>query len=135
MTDIPRIPEDIEGGNLELPVTLSASVLLTSLPRDGQRALQKAAHPTPTKVTIKFKAMGSAPMLNKDTYKIKTSQRFENVAVFLRSQLGIGPADSLFLYINFTFAPALDENVGNLWNCFKTGEELIINYSMQSAFG
>lgn len=55
-------------------------------------------------------------MLNKDTYKIKTSQRFENVAVFLRSQLGIGPADSLFLYINFTFAPALDENVGNLWN-------------------
>ena len=40
-------------------------------------------------VTIKFKAMGSAPILNKDTYKIKMSQRFENVAVFLRAQLGL----------------------------------------------
>ncbi|KAF8242233.1 APG12-domain-containing protein [Wilcoxina mikolae CBS 423.85] len=133
--DIPRIPEDVESTSLDLPITLSASVLLTSLPRDGQRALAQAQHPRPTKVTIKFKAMGSAPVLNKDTYKIKTTQRFENVAVFLRSQLGVGPAESLFLYVNFTFAPALDENVGNLWNSFKTGEELIINYSMQSAFG
>jgi ubiquitin-like protein ATG12 len=66
-------------------------------------------------VTLKFKAMGSAPMLNKDSYKIKTSQRFENVVVFLRNQLGLGPEISLYLYVNFAFMPALDENVGNLW--------------------
>jgi ubiquitin-like protein ATG12 len=64
---------------------------------------------------LKFKAMGSAPVLNKDSYKIKTSQRFENVVVFLRNQLDIGPEVSLYLYINFSFMPALDENVGNLW--------------------
>jgi hypothetical protein len=126
-------------------------------------------------VTLKFKAMGSAPMLNKDSYKIKTSQRFENVVVFLRNQLGLGPEIGLYLYVNFAFMPALDENVGNLWavskksvvgssldpetpsglqlaerqerqlpyfrrlliglQSFKTGEELIINYSLQSAFG
>ena len=84
-------------------------------------------------VTIKFKAMGSAPVLNKDTYKIKTSQRFENVAVFLRAQLGLSSSSpsastspppaaqqSLYLYVNFTFAPALDENVGNLWRVWRS---------------
>jgi hypothetical protein len=70
-------------------------------------------------VTLKFKAMGSAPMLNKDSYKIKTSQRFENVVVFLRNQLGLGPEIGLYLYVNFAFMPALDENVGNLWAVSK----------------
>jgi ubiquitin-like protein ATG12 len=65
--------------------------------------------------------MGSAPVLNKDAYKIKTTQRFENVAVFLRGQLGVGAGEGLYLYVNFTFAPALDENVGNLWNVSTPG--------------
>ncbi|KAA8913315.1 ubiquitin-like autophagy protein Apg12-domain-containing protein [Sphaerosporella brunnea] len=129
----PAIPEDAE--STDLPITLAASVVLTSLPRDGRAALDAALHPQPTKVTLKFKAMGSAPVLNKDSYKIKTSQRFENVVVFLRNQLDLGPDVSLYLYVNFSFMPALDENVGNLWASFKTGEELIINYSLQSAFG
>jgi len=60
--------------------------------------------------------MGNAPVLNKDTYKIKTTQRFENVVVFLRQQLDLGAEQSLLLYVNWSFMPALDENVGNLWS-------------------
>ena len=84
-------------------------------------------------VTIEFKVMGSAPVLNKDTYRIKAPQRFEDVAAFLRAQLGLSsfspsastlppPAtqQSLYLYINFTFDPALDENVGNLWRVWRS---------------
>jgi len=67
-------------------------------------------------VTLKFKAMGNAPVLNKDSYKIKTTQRFENVVVFLRQQLDLAADQSLLLYVNWSFMPALDENVGNLWS-------------------
>ncbi|KAI5849698.1 ubiquitin-like autophagy protein Apg12-domain-containing protein [Tricharina praecox] len=129
---LPKIPEDVSP---DLPITLTASVVLTALPRDGKLALDAASHPKPTKVTLKFKAMGNAPVLNKDTYKIKTTQRFENVVVFLRQQLELGAEQSLLLYVNWSFMPALDENVGNLWSSFKTADELIINYSLQSAFG
>lgn len=70
-------------------------------------------------VSIRFKAIGSVPILNKDVYKIKTNQRFENVVKFLRDNLGIPASESIFTYINATFAPALDENVGNLYNVSK----------------
>ncbi|KAH0614863.1 uncharacterized protein H6S33_000499 [Morchella sextelata] len=139
----PKIPEEDAG---DLPVALSASLVLTSLPRDGRMALDKALSPKPTKgvlpmshyqlplvgyiqnvsltlhlfiVSIRFKAIGSAPILNKDVYKIKTNQRFENVVKFLRDNLGIPASESIFTYINATFAPALDENVGNLYNVSK----------------
>lgn len=36
------------------------------------------------------------------------------MVAYLRRVLKCGPADSVFLYVNSTFAPALDEIVGNL---------------------
>ncbi|KAI5778418.1 ubiquitin-like autophagy protein Apg12-domain-containing protein [Geopyxis carbonaria] len=118
-----------------LPIPLSTSLLLTSLPRDGQLALSRAQAQPATKVGVRFKAMMAAPALAKDVYKIKSSQRFESVVAFLRKALGLGDADGIYAYVNWSFAPALDENVGNLWNCFKTDDVLLVTYSLQSAFG
>ena len=36
------------------------------------------------------------------------------MVAYLRRVLKCGPTDSVFLYVNSTFAPALDEIVGNL---------------------
>lgn len=131
--DLPAPPKIPEEDARDLPVALSASVVLTALPRDGLLALDKASNPKPARgevpsisypqqranrraVSIRFKAIGSAPILNRDVYKIKTNQRFENVVKFLRDNLGIAASESIFTYVNSTFAPALDENVGNLYN-------------------
>ena len=65
-------------------------------------------------VTVRFKAVGSAPILQRQICKISATQRFEGVVAYLRRVLKCGPADSVFLYVNSTFAPALDEVVGNL---------------------
>ena len=46
--------------------------------------------------------------------KISSTQRFEQVVAYLRRVLRVGDAESVFLYINSSFAPALDEVVGNL---------------------
>lgn len=47
-----------------------------------------------------------------------------------------GGGDSVFLYVNSCFAPALDEVVGNLHRCFKDSkDQLIVTYSMTPAFG
>lgn len=58
--------------------------------------------------------MGSAPALERQVCKISSTQRFEQVVAYLRKTLKVGPMDSVFLYVNSSFAPALDEVVGNL---------------------
>jgi len=65
-------------------------------------------------VTVRFKAVGSAPILKQQVCRINATQRFEAVVAYLRRVLKCGPQDSVFLYVNSTFAPALDEIVGNL---------------------
>jgi len=105
---------DSEFQDNDLPLTLASSMILTSLPRDAASA-QRAAGEFPTpKVTVRFVAVGSAPTLRQKVCRISSAQRFEQVVSYLRRTLKVGPMDSVFLYVNSSFAPALDEIVGNL---------------------
>lgn len=83
---------------------------------------------------------------------------------FVRKKLQLKDHESVFCYVNSVFHPSLDENVGNLWRvsggmtcisifaearllevvrvttdifvqCFKTGDELVVSYSVTQAFG
>lgn len=109
----PAIP-DSEFNETDLPLTLASSMILTSLPRDAASALAAAGNFPAAKINVRFKAVGSAPSLERQVCKISSTQRFEQVVVYLRKTLKVGPMDSVFLYVNSSFAPALDEVVGNL---------------------
>lgn len=99
----------------ELPLTMTASVMLSDLPRDATAALASAGSFAPEeKVVIRFKAVGSAPALAQDVCKITAARRFEEVVRYLRRKLRCKDTDSVFLYVNSAFAPSLDEVVGNL---------------------
>jgi ubiquitin-like protein ATG12 len=93
---------------------MASSVILSTLPRDATTALSTAAEFPKPKVTVHFKAVGSAPELKRKLCQISSTQRFEVVVAYLRRTLKVGDMDSVFLYINSSFAPALDEIVGNL---------------------
>lgn len=41
----------------------------------------------------------------------------------------------MFCYVGSVFSPGLDEGVGNLWSCFRQGEELVVGYAISPAFG
>ncbi|KAL9068095.1 MAG: hypothetical protein Q9161_006448 [Pseudevernia consocians] len=138
----PPIPdEDPEAAALPLP--LSASLILTSLPQDATAALAKASDDVdgiPPKVTIRFQPVGSAPQLRQKIFKITSTNRFESVVSFLSKKLkgmeGVeGGGGGVFCYVNSVFAPGLDEGVGGLWRCFKTDDQLIVAYSLTPAFG
>jgi len=105
---------DSEYNETDLPLTLASSMILTSLPRDAATALSSAGEFPQAKITVRFKAVGSAPTLRQQVCKISSSQRFEQVVAYLRRTLKVGHMDSVFLYVNSSFAPALDEVVGNL---------------------
>ncbi|CBF85511.1 protein atg12 [Aspergillus nidulans FGSC A4] len=127
------IPDDEHGA--DLPLTMSASVVLTSLPRDAHQALADAEAIDTGKVTVRFQPLASAPILKNRVFKISASQKFETVVNFLRKKLNCKDTDSVICYVNSVFAPRLDEGVGGLWRCFKTDDQLIVAYSMTPAFG
>lgn len=89
-----------------------------ALPRDATAALAAAGRFPMEKVVIRFRSVGSAPAITparRQRVKVTSSQKFEDVVAYLRNILKVGDTDSVFLYINNTFAPSLDEVVGNLW--------------------
>lgn len=86
-----------------------------NLPRDATAALAAAGSFPSEKVVIRFKPVGSAPAIKNQRSRVSSSQKFDFVVAYLRKQLKVSDTESVFLYINNTFAPALDEVIGNLW--------------------
>ncbi|KAL6714403.1 hypothetical protein ACLMJK_007826 [Lecanora helva] len=155
-TPTPPIPDSADEPPSSLPLPLSASLVLTSLPQDAHTALEKASAEDvdgiPAKVTIRFHPVGSAPALKQRIFKISSTSRFETVVAFLSKKLAAaaaaagpggergeknnnGGGGAVFCYVNSVFAPGLDEGVGGLWRCFRTDEQLIVAYSVTPAFG
>lgn len=98
----------------ELPLTMTASAVLSSLPRDATSALAAAGQFPQEKILVRFKPVGAAPSLGREVCKISAAQKFEAVVAYLRRVLKVKDTDSVFLYVNSAFAPSLDEIVGNL---------------------
>ncbi|CAK7232717.1 Ubiquitin-like protein [Sporothrix bragantina] len=128
----------------DLPLTMAASTVLLNLPRDATAALATAGRFAKDKVVVRFKPVGSAPPLPRAAgaggadvrRKITSTQKFEVVVAFVRRALKVQESESVFLYINSSFAPALDEVVGNLHQCFKdSNDQLNVSYSLTPAFG
>jgi ubiquitin-like protein ATG12 len=139
----------------DLPLTMTASTVLMTLPRDATAALAAAGAFPQEKIVVRFKPVGSAPPIRRDLVKVASAHKFESVVAYLRKTLKVGETESVFLYVNSTFAPALDEVVGNLWRvgffcdlwasglpgadmaqCFKDSHDhLNVSYSITPAFG
>lgn len=63
-------------------------------------------------VVVRFKAVGNAPIMKQNFYKITASNRFQAVIQFLRKELGWQPTDPLvrvsFLELSLCYTRALD---------------------------
>ena len=88
-------------------------------------------------VLLHFRPGPSTPPLprNIQKYKMSSSLHFDAIIKFLRKKLQLQNHESVFCYVNQVFAPGLDEGVGNLWRCFRSGEELVVTYCLAQSFG
>ncbi|KAF5382652.1 hypothetical protein D9615_002705 [Tricholomella constricta] len=92
------------------------------------KALDTYKQRDPSKVIVRFKAVGNAPIMKQNFYKITSSNRFQAVIQFLRKELGWHAGEPLFTYVNLAFSPAPDDTVSNLFKSFSTEGHLIVNY-------
>ncbi|KAI8907282.1 ubiquitin-like protein Atg12 [Gorgonomyces haynaldii] len=85
------------------------------------------------KVLIKLKAVGNAPILKQNVFKISKQSKFERVVQYLRKEMQMKD-ESLYCYINNAFCPSLDETIENLL-IFEVGGALQVSYSLMVAWG
>lgn len=118
----------------EIPLT--TSLILNNLPPRTDEVIkeveQQEESQTPEKIQIKFQPIGSIRQISPQVCKISSTQSFSMVITFLRRKLKVS---EVYCYINNSFAPTPQQNVGDLWTQFKIQEELVVSYCSSVAFG
>ncbi|XP_012271668.1 autophagy protein 12-like [Orussus abietinus] len=88
-----------------------------------------------TKIDIFMKATGNTPIMKKKKWAVAQDQTIAKIAEFCSKYLKLDPDERLFLYINQTFAPAPDQTMKNLYDCYGTNGILTIHYCKSQAWG
>ncbi|VEL20265.1 unnamed protein product [Protopolystoma xenopodis] len=91
--------------------------------------------PPSSKVDILLKAAGNAPVITKQKWSVGRNQKVSCVATFIRKCISCPSNESLFLYVNQTFAPSLDTEIGVLYDCFSSEGKLVLYYCITQAWG
>lgn len=66
-----------------------------TLPPLRPRRCTDALAPLARAVVVRFKSIGSAPIMKNNVFKVTAGNKFQAVIVFLRGQLGVKAGDSL----------------------------------------
>lgn len=133
----PASPSVPESGGFPLQPSTASSAALAAYPASALGALETYKKKDASKVVVRFKAIGNAPIMKNNYFRITAFNRFQAVIQFLRKELGWKQGDALvrakggrsartlsyqhhtspfqFLYVNSSFSPAPDDSVGNLF--------------------
>lgn len=92
---------------------------------------------TPEKIVLLLRAAGGAPILKRRRWVVPRSKTIGYVCDFLRNHLQLDNASQhqLFLYVNQSFAPALDATIGAVNDCFHSEGALVLHYTLSPAWG
>jgi ubiquitin-like protein ATG12 len=95
-------------------------------------------------VVVRFKAVGNAPIMKQNFFRVTVSNRFQAVIQFLRKELGWKAGEPLvsmpspplsawtfpdliqFTYINLAFSPAPDDTIANLYRVSPSPTRLVV---------
>ncbi|XP_068220243.1 autophagy protein 12-like [Palaemon carinicauda] len=97
-----------------------------------QQDVKEAAN---KKIDVLLKATGDAPIMKKKKWAVEGDKPVGWVAEFIRKYLKLEPSESLFVYVNQCFAPAPDQIIRNLYECFGSDGKLVLHYCKTQAWG
>lgn len=83
-------------------------------------------------VIILLQAVGDAPILKQQKFRVSASESFAKLADILRQRT---KKDRVFLYLHQSFCPSLEETVGALYKAYGSEGKLVVNYATTPAWG
>lgn len=132
-TDITGKSEEIgeNSTNEEAPASLETIPAEAQSTRNGVQTVAKEK----AKIDILLKATGNAPIMKQKKWSVSQDHCIGRISDFIRRYLKLDANEKLFLYVNQTFAPAPDQIVKNLYDCYGADGKLILHYCKSQAWG
>ncbi|KAK6187587.1 hypothetical protein SNE40_005580 [Patella caerulea] len=91
--------------------------------------------PSKTKIDVLLKPAGDAPIMKKKKWAVDRNKPVCWVSEFIKKYLKFTVSDSLFLYVNQSFSPSPDTEVGVLFDSFGSDGKLVLHYCKTQAWG
>ncbi|KAH0998971.1 hypothetical protein HUJ04_001349, partial [Dendroctonus ponderosae] len=82
-----------------------------------------------------LKPTGNAPIMKKKKWTVESDKPVGWIIEFVKKYLKLDSNEKLFVYVNQTFAPAPDQTVKNLYECYNADNKLVLHYCTTQAWG
>lgn len=87
------------------------------------------------KVDILLKAVGDTPIMKTKKWAVERTRTIQGLIDFIKKFLKLVASEQLFIYVNQSFAPSPDQEVGTLYECFGSDGKLVLHYCKSQAWG
>ncbi|XP_036394209.1 ubiquitin-like protein ATG12 [Megalops cyprinoides] len=87
------------------------------------------------KIDILLKAVGDTPIMKTKKWAVERGRTVQSLSQFISRFLKLEPSEQLFIYVNQSFAPSPDQEVGVLFECFGSDGKLVLHYCKSQAWG
>ncbi|PKK26076.1 autophagy related 12 [Columba livia] len=76
---------------------------------------------------------GQFPVTKK--WAVERTRTIQGLVDFIKKFLKLMASEQLFIYVNQSFAPSPDQEVGTLYECFGSDGKLVLHYCKTQAWG
>nr|QBA85662.1 autophagy related 12 [Ctenopharyngodon idella] len=87
------------------------------------------------KIDVLLKAVGDTPIMKTKKWSVERGRTVQSLSQFISRFLKLEPSEQLFIYVNQSFAPSPDQEVGVLFECFGSDGKLGLHYCKSQAWG
>lgn len=83
-------------------------------------------------VDVILKPAGDAPIMKKKKWAVERNKKVAYISDFIKKFI---KSESIFLYVNQSFSPSPDTEVGCVFDCFGSDGKLVLHYCRTQAWG
>ncbi|XP_030920584.1 ubiquitin-like protein ATG12 [Geospiza fortis] len=119
-------------------VPLDETPSLPPSPRSSQRQLPANTGPpfsAASSLDVLLKAVGDTPIMRTKKWAVERTRTIQGLVDFIKKFLKLMASEQLFIYVNQSFAPSPDQEVGTLYECFGSDGKLVLHYCKTQAWG
>ncbi|XP_063151394.1 ubiquitin-like protein ATG12 [Candoia aspera] len=96
---------------------------------------EEPAGDTKKKIDVLLKAVGDTPIMKTKKWTVERTRTIQSLIDFIKKFLKLLASEQLFIYVNQSFAPSPDQEVGTLYECFGSDGKLVLHYCKSQAWG
>ncbi|XP_026529222.1 ubiquitin-like protein ATG12 [Notechis scutatus] len=128
-----------EGGEEETSENGGGAVAVGALDATPPSALspvtEEPTGDTKKKIDVLLKAVGDTPIMKTKKWTVERTRTIQSLIDFIKKFLKLLASEQLFIYVNQSFAPSPDQEVGTLYECFGSDGKLVLHYCKTQAWG